>query len=489
MKTNLQVLVASLFVSLLHFVGQIRSLTTVNNRYMIHWDQMDALVLLTSITIGGVLIASASILFERSPNRKVRSLGQHIFVLLFVNGLYASIPLFGNRPRFMALIWSLTLVAVGISYYKKSEFLHKSAGILSMVFSPLIIILGMQLISWSEWTSPATDFEPKIDESKKSVVVIVFDEWSYSRTFDGNFPRKDLPNLAALAKESYIFNNARSMFRYTQNSVPALMYQTDSKIIIEDEGAYFQFDDIKKSSKDTPSLFSTAKKNGLNTYLWSFHLPYRNILGEAVDHIELEQLEPKGTGFLGRMKNKIERNFANYWQDPLSILWGKKHWKKVYSENWVDINKQFLIDSKKVIDTWPKNSFLFFHSPMPHGPYVLNEVGEYQGPYAGDKWESTIEEYDQHLKYMDLVLGQLISNLKNNNKYEDTLLVVTSDHSWRHDPDVKHDDKSDMDVPLLIKWPNQKLGYTVSSSIKANELKTILKMHYLGRSDSVLKSW
>ncbi len=66
--------------------------------------------------------------------------------------------------------------------------------------------------------------------------------------------------------------------------------------------------------------------------------------------------------------------------------------------------------------------------------------------------------YDGEIAYTDFIIGQLISILKNNNLYDNTMIIITSDHGehfgeynlWSH---VASLHKEILHTPLIIKYP------------------------------------
>ena len=55
-------------------------------------------------------------------------------------------------------------------------------------------------------------------------------------------------------------------------------------------------------------------------------------------------------------------------------------------------------------------------------------------------------------------------------KYQDTLLIVTSDHGWREDPDWPHGKGQDLEGPLVIRWPEPTTPSDVDTPVRADAL-------------------
>ncbi len=131
------------------------------------------------------------------------------------------------------------------------------------------------------------------------------------------------------------------------------------------------------------------------------------------------------------------------------------------------------------IGTSMKASLHFQHILLPHTPwrYLPNgqqyfnsaNIGRFKE--KGAKWAhnlSTItSEYHRHLLqlgYVDLLLGKLINKLENTRTFNDSMIIITSDHGASFRPGVNRrtlSEKNKVDVgsiPLFIKYPNQKDG-------------------------------
>lgn len=129
-----------------------------------------------------------------------------------------------------------------------------------------------------------------------------------------------------------------------------------------------------------------------------------------------------------------------------------------------------------------KPQLFFLHALLPHAPWHYTPSGkEYgagyfdkihglHGPekkWREDQWAINVA-YQRHLMqaaYADLQLGRLIARLKQQGMYDDTLLVVVSDHgsSYRaghyHRRATQTSVADFLGVPLFIKYPGQADGH------------------------------
>ena len=122
----------------------------------------------------------------------------------------------------------------------------------------------------------------------------------------------------------------------------------------------------------------------------------------------------------------------------------------------------------------PEDAFeaLDLSPPGPIEPRLLNTkllayvLGRSDLP--PERRERVFEFYDASLRYQDRKLGQLLSVLKETGRYDDTLVVIASDHGKNlgdldRDGTPPHSSRGvNTDVPLIVKRPDQDVSKRVS---------------------------
>ncbi|MCP4631700.1 MAG: sulfatase-like hydrolase/transferase [candidate division Zixibacteria bacterium] len=126
-------------------------------------------------------------------------------------------------------------------------------------------------------------------------------------------------------------------------------------------------------------------------------------------------------------------------------------------------------------DNQDKKYFMFLHFMDPHYPYrdhpytenvLPDPIASNAGNDSADKY---LEKYKGEVEFVDSGLGMLFDYLKETNKYDNTLIVITSDHGeefydhsgWGHGLTL-YDEQ--LRCPLLFKLPNSLDGGRVDSS-------------------------
>jgi choline-sulfatase len=126
----------------------------------------------------------------------------------------------------------------------------------------------------------------------------------------------------------------------------------------------------------------------------------------------------------------------------------------------------------------PKRSFreLGFAPPGPIESRLLNVrllayvMGKIELS-AADR-ERVMEYYDASLRYQDEKLEDLLSTLRSRELFDDAMIVICADHGktlgeWDRDATPPHYVRDvNSNVPLLIKWPNQRQGERVNEPVE-----------------------
>lgn len=138
-----------------------------------------------------------------------------------------------------------------------------------------------------------------------------------------------------------------------------------------------------------------------------------------------------------------------------------------------------------VSPTGDRPPLYFLHLMLPHQPwrflpsgrsYVSSDLTRPRGMlkdgrWGDDAWLST-QARQRHLLqavYTDVLVGQLLTRMKQSGLYHDALIVIAADHGIAFDPGKKsrrpdHETAPDiLFVPLLIKYPGQSDGVVVDA--------------------------
>jgi glucan phosphoethanolaminetransferase (alkaline phosphatase superfamily) len=73
------------------------------------------------------------------------------------------------------------------------------------------------------WTSGAERLPATQGAKPRRIVLIVFDEWDYTRVFDGTAVRPEFPQLARVAAAGIVFTSASAPGTATLESLPSIL--------------------------------------------------------------------------------------------------------------------------------------------------------------------------------------------------------------------------------------------------------------------------
>ena len=277
--------------------------------------------------------------------------------------------------------------------------------------------------------------EKKNNLSKNNVYHIVLDGFQYD-----TFSKLKEKKLINIPKEFIVLKNFYTEFESTNLSLSLLLDQDRSD----------------KIDYNNSNLIKNLYENNTNIYLYTKNEPsskfalvhrntydYKSIYNKTENYFNTIILLFDYT-FLNLSPYFIKKYLKKYKFDPKIGLYGFSF------SNWIS-NKILMIDQYKqnlpsVVD-WPywsakvfkqlindetqrsnKNNYIFAHLVIPHGPYVLDEKGNF---YKNEKENlNLMERYENQAIYSMKLMNDFFETLKKNKRYEDSLIIIHSDHGF-----------------------------------------------------------
>lgn len=305
---------------------------------------------------------------------------------------------------------------------------------------------------FSFWFNPII-YQPAPEKLK--IILVSIDTLRADHLGSYGYSRPTSPNLDELAKDSVLFKNVYAQSPWTLPSHVSILYSLDSA----SHQVYYKDQKIDDS---LPSVSSYLKKSGFITYAFT------------------------GGGFVSSVYG-FSKGY-DWYDEPVKGRYGRLRPDESgelfrYTADWIKKNKD-------------KQFFLFLHTFQTHGPYdcpspwneafldktakwkrfalriYLEKMG-HSYPFNPEEIRNLIGLYDGEIKYTDeALIKPLISFLKELEIYDNTLLIITSDHGeefadhggWEHGHTV-YDEL--IRVPLIIKFP--------SSQFKGKRINTICR--------------
>jgi hypothetical protein len=277
------------------------------------------------------------------------------------------------------------------------------------------------------------------------VVWIVFDEWDQRLTFEQRPENLTLPELDRLRREVLYASAAYAPAEQTQYSMLSIL---SGRVLVRLEAARGR--QLRLAFRDHPdavlwsehdNLFRRAREQGFRTAVVGWYIPYCALLNDALD--SCWQSNPLGSS----SGPPLSRVLAGQWQIVV-----KKAVFSVSSESLGALHHSQLFDQMlgqvwKVL-TDPSLGLVLLHLPVPHKPYFYDRQ---TGAYRFDM--DPVLGYFDALALVDRTVGQVRHQLEQAGLWEQTALLLTSDH-WLRTSELI-DGVKEHRVPFLLKLAGQ----------------------------------
>ncbi len=371
-------------------------------------------------------------------------------------------PLLGFRHNTVLVAIPLALAGFLVFRYR-DEFER-----FLMVLSP-VIVLFPALFLWRTWNQVAPDATASSTrhaaagvevqpQAHPPIFILILDEFTRPALLDasGHIDRARFPHFAEFAQHSTWFTNATANAEYTTRSIPVIV-----------TGNFPHGNDASDSAypDNLFRLLSPAYDITIHEEVTRFcvdaayHCPdaervrQRGHLLRAVLELYLLRAAPKAVVIA--IEERGLRQEQQRFREFLSEIPGPQSGRP------------------------PLN---FMHLELPHAPYMLNPDGSihpespagFDPRYAGDTalLDRLRGDYEKQIEYTDGQLGNFLEKLQKAGLYDQSLILVTSDHgvSWKTNAPgrVLSEGNAGMifPVPLFIKLPRQKDGRVSSEDVQ-----------------------
>jgi hypothetical protein len=274
------------------------------------------------------------------------------------------------------------------------------------------------------------------------VVWIIFDELDEGILFKNRPPR-----LFPAALDSFWFSstrvfNARSPSNLTSVSIPSLL--TGIPLVEAHPQNSSELNVVSKGSSasvpltNVPNIFSKTKSAGFQTTAVGWYHPYCRLFQKDLDNCSWQPVFQTITGQVPAAKKNIPDAMLNQLAsiNPLNR-------RRLAIQAYQNI----LSDSKKVLKR--TSGLIFLHFPIPHPPAIYNRNSERLTTINF----SNVKGYVDNVGLVDRAFQQLQLTMQDAGVWDETTVIVSSDHPWR-DATSFHG-KESLYVPFLLKMPHQ----------------------------------
>jgi hypothetical protein len=267
---------------------------------------------------------------------------------------------------------------------------------------------------------------------------MLFDEWDYRLAFDRRPAGLMLPEMDRLRNQAFHATHAVGGGYGIRHALPSLLIG-HNVVAEQDAGPR----DLLIRLEGTPelvkwsaqrSLFSRLRENGRTTAVAGWYIPYCRVLGAQIDICEWEPAasiydRPEYAENLSLIEGM--RTLARRVVTTIPKVSKTLPLRKDISQRELQVKEYERIrgTARKLVGS---ADFVFVHWPLPHPFGIYNRSTGTIGPYA----DST---YADNLLLADRTVGEFRSILEEGGRWDDTILIISSDHSlrpeqWRYSP-------------------------------------------------------
>ncbi|MFY9556126.1 MAG: alkaline phosphatase family protein [Blastocatellia bacterium] len=442
-------------------------------------------------------------LARRSRSALALRLARLVFPLVLL------IPLNGiTRILFpkQLLVIELLMTGLGIVLISLSDItpwnhiVVRTAGILTLVFFPFSLITLFQA-SWSLTRfsdKPAAPTLPTINTVGSRVIWLVFDELDQQVAFSERPESLHLPELDRLRGQAIYASNAYPPADHTLISMPALItgqllsktkLAHPSELMITAAGS-----ERSASWSSQPNLFSRARQAGFNSAVVGWYLPYCRIVGDSLVSCywySSDESELAG-GLITPIRDLVNTTpLLSILASQVGIIDTKASQRR---ERQNHLNAYMgVLERAKIAAADPSLGLILLHWPVPHGPSIFNRL---KNDFELDGETSYLDNF----LLVDRALGDLRRSMEEAGTWDETIVLVTSDHWWRDDiwrtnyPWTEQDRElsqghNDHRIPFVLKLARQSRAVEYGSefnTIVTHDLLLALLKGELSDAESVI---
>ncbi len=308
------------------------------------------------------------------------------------------------------------------------------------------------------------------------IVMIIFDEFPITSLLDNNLKIDEtrFPNFSFLQKNSHWFRNATSVSDGTELAVPAILTGRYPKKALP------TFSDHPENlfTLLAPSYEIYAEETV--TELCPQNLCPRKFQGVFSQHFSELVADLVAVYLTIVVPANLDLNLPN-----ISQSWGgfwsnrkkQSRFEELTDHAFIDDRSELIENFIGSIRSQKKPTLHFLHVLFPHYPWKYLPSGKiYTADYldgllpgelwGDDEW-ATIHGMQRHLlqvQYLDSLIGKLISHLKEEGLFDESLIIITADHGVSFQPGDRRRPLTQtnyydiLPVPLFFKLPFQNQG-------------------------------
>lgn len=407
-----------------------------------------------------------------------------ILSLYFFNSVfypYSNITRFGslfvghNNYQLLKILafFFICIYFIGFFYF---SFKHAEKKVKILTWS----FLGLILISF---LNPIYHLKnlyysfPRKNNTGPNIIIIGLDSLNPKHTGHFGYEFNTTPNLDRLLKECVVFNNAYTPLART---FPSWFSILTGQYPISN-GARYNLIKRKYINQKSKTLPNILKEKEYFTAYFTDETRFSNILKE--DGFQYLRHPIKG------VKDFVLGNFHDF--SLTNVFFNNPLGYKIF--NFTDINravyhlyrnKYFTDDVVSFVNSLKTKEKFFFavHFCAPHWPYISSAPY----PYLYEKESNPLfDQYDGAIRMVDDQLGRLIRTVKKKGFYDNSIIIILSDHGETyegHGTDLRVSDQNR--ILMAFKLPGKNSHFHINRLVGTIDIfPTILDLLGLNRDD------
>ncbi|MFB6357185.1 MAG: sulfatase, partial [bacterium] len=377
------------------------------------------------------------------------------------------------RPPQLMLEAVITILVISCLVYLLMWLLTKT--ILRKLFTAVTtsLLLCYVALPWFYSHDITSKTEGSAHQNQYNVLVLLVDTVHARRLSTYGFEKQTSPELTQFAKHSLTYENAFSHSSWTKPSIATLFTGLYPPV----HGTVSRHTKLPQNIRTLPGIFDKHgyRTMGITTNSFirkrsGFHRGFNQFYERTYPHPQqrgqIYQLL-KGTYFEHLMLSRDVKMTSARKTNDLAIKWlqkNKQHQSPFFMYlHYMDPHQPYRPPKDYLGDRTINPNFTFYKYASKH----IYEFGSpYKEPYPFYNHEIPAPEilrqvqYRHHseIRYWDHQFGRLIDFLRSSNQFNNTLIVVTSDHgeeffqhgNWEHGHSLFNEQ---LHVPLIVRLP------------------------------------
>jgi hypothetical protein len=311
-----------------------------------------------------------------------------------------------------------------------------------------------------------------VTPARRRVVWIIFDELDYRLLFLDRPSSVLMPEFDRLRAQALTATEAFSPARDTGVSIPSMLVGRQL-VATRGSGPFTLYVEDRSASGMEPidvnsTIFSDVRRRGGNVAVVGWYLPYCRIFSGSLSactwYDNGNLLNITGDGVVQNLVNQTRSLFETSLFSPFGQSLTVKHAVRMVQD--------FRRDALRAVAN-PAFDLVFLHYPVPHAPHPYDR---FKGTFT--RSNTGFEGYADSLALADILLGEVRAEMIRAQCWDDSIMLVTSDHPYRESSHL--DGKADPRVPFLLKFPSQNASVVYDRPLHTFVIRELLNSIFRG---------